>query len=98
MFRQHQPQTSAALDPDLLRAVIDLIITQQLARPSQVEPHSLLCADLGWDVRIIAKLSIAIEDRWNIRFDDAAVEAWRTVADIARSIEAQTTQINGALS
>lgn len=61
-----------------------------------VEPHALLAGDLGLDAIDRITVACALDEAFGIELPDAEIEAWHTVADIARSVEAHHQEITHA--
>lgn len=68
--------------------VIDRIDILDIARRSQLEPHSILGSDFNFDSLDRIELIVDLEHNFGIVIDDDTAATWLTIADIARSVDA----------
>lgn len=67
----------------------NLIVDRFDVRPDRVLPDSDLVSDLGVTSLELVDLVMAIEETWDVTFDDADIDAIRTFSDAVALVEAK---------
>jgi acyl carrier protein len=75
---------------DLFEQVKEVVVEKLGTEPSKVVPSAAFVEDLGADSLETVELIMGLEDKFNVKIDDAAAEKIRTVKDAVDFIQAQS--------
>ena len=70
--------------------LLDIVVEQELALPTEVYPESDIVDDLGMDSLDVYELVIDIEEKYSIRLTDENLERVRTVQDFVNLVFSMT--------
>ncbi|MDR1657648.1 MAG: acyl carrier protein, partial [Deltaproteobacteria bacterium] len=72
---------------DILERVTNVVVDQLAIEPSAVVPEASFQDDLGADSLDLVELIMAMEEEFDIKIDDEAVQNIKTVKDVINFIK-----------
>jgi acyl carrier protein len=82
-------QRAFEMTPDEVSKTVCRIISEQLDVPGQeIDPDKTLEHDLLFDDLTLIEVVLALESHFEVEIDDETYNAWITVADVIKSLQA----------